>query len=97
MTTFFENYVFKKEKPLFFFKKWNAQMCVTPYLLFIPDISGFTKLVHFTDVLTGKQITYELLSAVISRNVLELNIAEVEGDAVLFYCHGPAPSLCASV
>ena len=21
-------------------------------------------------------------------------LAEVEGDAVLFYCHGPAPSLC---
>lgn len=30
-------------------------------LLFIPDISGFTELVHSTDVQTGKQITCELL------------------------------------
>lgn len=63
-------------------------------LLFIPDISGFTRLVHSTDVLTGRQITYELLSAVIGQNELQLNIAEVEGDAVLFYRYGSAPSLC---
>jgi hypothetical protein len=63
-------------------------------LLFIPDISGFTELVHSTDVLTGKQITFELLSAVISQNELQLDIAEVEGDAVLFYRFGAAPSLC---
>jgi len=62
-------------------------------LLFIPDISGFTRLVHSTDVLTGKQITYELLSTIIHQNNLQLNIAEVEGDAVLFYRYGPAPSL----
>lgn len=62
-------------------------------LLFIPDISGFTKLVHSTDVLTGKQITYELLSTIISQNNLRLGIAEVEGDAVLFYRYGPAPSV----
>lgn len=61
-------------------------------LLFIPDISGFTRLVHSTDVLTGKQITYELLSAVIGQNELNLNIAEVEGDAVLFYRYGTPPS-----
>jgi hypothetical protein len=80
--------------------QYNHQKVLTRHqdvldgLLFIPDISGFTELVHSTDVLTGKQITYELLSAVISQNVLQLNIAEVEGDAVLFYRHGPAPSLC---
>ena len=62
-------------------------------LLFIPDISGFTRLVHSTDVLTGKQITYELLSTIIHQNNLQLNIAEVEGDAVLFYRYGPAPSV----
>ena len=62
-------------------------------LLFIPDISGFTELVHSTDVLTGKQITYELLSAVIGQNELQLNIAEVEGDAILFYRYGAAPSM----
>jgi len=66
-------------------------------LLFIPDISGFTSFVHSTDVLTGKQITYELLTAVIGENELKLDIAEVEGDAVLFYKYGSAPSLCEMV
>lgn len=63
-------------------------------LLFIPDISGFTELVRTTDVLTGKQITYELLSAVIAQNNLRLRIAEVEGDAVLYYRYGTPPTLC---
>lgn len=62
-------------------------------LLFIPDISGFTELVHSTDVLTGQQITYELLSAVLRENKLQLQISEVEGDAILFYRFGPAPKL----
>ncbi|MET0393194.1 MAG: DUF2652 domain-containing protein [Chitinophagaceae bacterium] len=61
-------------------------------LLFIPDISGFTRLVHATDVLTGRQITRELLSAIIGINTLQLNVAEIEGDAVLFYRGGAAPS-----
>lgn len=62
-------------------------------LIFIPDISGFTELVRSTDLLTGKQITCELLSAVISRNKLNLNISEIEGDAVLFYRYGKAPGV----
>lgn len=62
-------------------------------LLFIPDISGFTELVHSTDVLTGQQITCELLSAIINENRLQLEVAEIEGDAVLFYRKGVAPSL----
>ena len=62
-------------------------------MLFIPDISGFTELVHSVDVLTGKQITYELLSAVMSQNLLNLNVSEVEGDAVLFYRYGPVPTV----
>jgi hypothetical protein len=61
-------------------------------LLFIPDISGFTELVHSTDVQTGKQITCELLSAIINENILEMEIAEIEGDAVLFYRNGVAPT-----
>jgi len=71
----------------------NRDPDVIDGLLFIPDISGFTELVHSTDVLTGRQITYELLSAVIGQNNLQLNIAEVEGDAILFYRYGTAPSV----
>lgn len=62
-------------------------------LLFIPDISGFTRLVHRFDVLTGKQITCELLSTVLHQNQLNLTLSEVEGDAILFYRYGAPPSL----
>ena len=75
-------------------EKLSPERDVQDGLIFIPDISGFTGLVHSTDVLTGKQITYELLSALIGQNDLQLSISEVEGDAVLFYRFGPAPSLC---
>lgn len=73
--------------------KMIMQGTVVDGLLFIPDISGFTELVHSTDVITGKQITCELLSTVIDQNQLDLSLSEVEGDAVLFYRYGPAPSL----
>lgn len=36
-------------------------------------------------MVTGKAITYQLLSAIISHNKLDLEIAEIEGDAVLFF------------
>lgn len=62
-------------------------------LLFIPDISGFSELAHSTDVLTGRQITYELLSAIINKNTMQLTIGEVEGDAIFFYRHGNPPTL----
>ncbi len=62
-------------------------------LLFIPDISDFSQLAHSTDVLTGRQITYELLSAIINSNTMQLTIGEVEGDAIFFYRHGKPPSL----
>jgi len=74
-------------------KVLTADRDVVDGLLFIADISGFTEFVHSTDILTGKQITCELLSAVMNQNALQLNIAEVEGDALLFYRYGQAPPL----
>lgn len=62
-------------------------------LIFIPDISGFTELVHSTDAETGKEITRELPASVITANSLQLKIAEIEGDAILIYRHGQAPSV----
>jgi hypothetical protein len=61
-------------------------------LIFIPDISGFTELVRSTDMATGKSITYELLSTIIRQNKMDLEIAEIEGDAVLFFKWEPLPS-----
>lgn len=54
-------------------------------LVFIPDISGFTELVRSTGLVTGQIITYELLSAIIRHNMLDMEIAEIEGDAIFFF------------
>lgn len=53
--------------------------------LIIPDISGFTKFVRTTDMVTGKNITSRLLSSIIKSNYLGLQVSEIEGDAILFY------------
>lgn len=62
-------------------------------LVFIPDISGFTQLVRSTDLVTGQLITYELLSTIIRQNGLNMQIAEIEGDAVFFYKWKATPSV----
>ena len=54
-------------------------------LLFIPDISGFTKFVQNTEVAHSKHVIAELLEVLISANTLELQLAEIEGDALFFY------------
>src|SRR5690606_23695724 len=62
-------------------------------MVFIPDIGGFTELVGSTDLVTGKNITYELLSTIIKHNIMNLEIAEIEGDAVFFYKWQTFPSI----
>lgn len=61
--------------------------------LFIPDISGFTEFVHHTDVEHSQHIISELLESIIDSNVLDLEVSEVEGDAVLFFKRDQVPSL----
>jgi hypothetical protein len=70
----------------------DLDMDIREGMLFIPDISGFTELVHTTDFMTGGAITFELLSAIIEYNLLGMQIAEIEGDAVFFYRYGKPPS-----
>ncbi|MEP6514290.1 MAG: DUF2652 domain-containing protein [Parafilimonas sp.] len=62
-------------------------------LLFIPDISGFTKFVNETEIDHSRIIIEELLENIINSNQIGLNISEIEGDAVLFYRYGETPSL----
>jgi len=50
-------------------------------LLFIPDISGFTKFVQTTEVEHSQHVISELLEVLISANTQELKLAEIEGDA----------------
>jgi len=61
--------------------------------IYIPDISGFTKFVTETEISHSQHIISELIEIIIESNELEFNISEVEGDAVLFYQKGNAPSI----
>src|SRR5882762_7767167 len=62
-------------------------------LLFIPDISGFTKFVNETEIEHSRFIIQELLETLINANDLGLEISEIEGDAILFYKFGEIPDL----
>ena len=54
-------------------------------LIYIPDISGFTKFVNNTEISHAQHIISELLEVIIDSNKLDLEVSEVEGDAILFY------------
>lgn len=62
-------------------------------LLFIPDISGFTRFINQTEVEHSRYIIQELLEALMNSNQLQLQVSEVEGDAILFYRFGNIPKL----
>ena len=62
-------------------------------LLFIPDISGFTKFVNETEIEHSRFIIQELLETLINANDIGLEISEIEGDAILFYKFGEIPDL----
>jgi hypothetical protein len=62
-------------------------------LIFIPDISGFTRFVTETELDHSRLIIQELLEVIIQSNDSGLEISEIEGDAILFYKFGEAPSL----
>ena len=54
-------------------------------LLFIPDISGFTQFVKTTEIEHSQHVIAELLEVLIDANTLDLELAEIEGDALFFY------------
>jgi hypothetical protein len=64
-----------------------------PALLFMPDISGFTQFVNETEILHSQHIVQELLEILIDSNHLNLEVCEVEGDAIFFYRMGDRPEL----
>ena len=61
-------------------------------LLFIPDISGFTEFVQSTEAAHSQHVIAELLEVLIQANQLELQLAEIEGDALFFYKENELPS-----
>lgn len=60
-------------------------------LLFIPDITGFTEFVNETEIEHSQHIISELLENIIDNNHLNLEISEVEGDAVFFFKEEDVP------
>ena len=66
---------------------------MSPSLLFIPDISGFTRFVTETEAEHGRHVVAELLEVLIASDELGMTVAEIEGDAVLFFLPDRVPSL----
>jgi hypothetical protein len=62
-------------------------------LLFIPDISGFTRFVNEVEIEHSRFIIQQLLEALIKANEIGLEISEIEGDAILFYKFGEPQKL----
>ncbi|SHG83590.1 Protein of unknown function [Chryseolinea serpens] len=62
-------------------------------LVFIPDISGFSRFVSETEIEHSRLIIQELLEILINANQLGLEVSEIEGDAILFYKFGDPPDL----
>ncbi len=62
-------------------------------LIFIPDISGYTKFITETETKHSKHIITELLEVIINADKLKMHVSEIEGDAVLFYRKGDPPKL----
>ena len=61
-------------------------------LIFIPDISGYTNFVKSTEIQHAKHIVEELLEAILSANEIGFELSEIEGDALLLYRVGKAPT-----
>ena len=71
----------------------TSKSSAQPTLLFIPDISGFTKFVHETEITHSEHIIAELLESLIDANEMGLEVSEIEGDAILFYRAGKKPTV----
>ncbi len=70
----------------------SAAPNVSPTLFFIPDISGFTSFINKVEIDHSTHIIAELLEILLSANILDLKVSELEGDAVFFYRIGEQPS-----
>lgn len=66
----------------------NNNSATQPMLIFMPDISGFSKFVKNTEIDHSQHIIEELLEILIDANELGLEVSEIEGDAILFYRTG---------
>jgi hypothetical protein len=66
---------------------------IKPAFLYIPDISGFTKFINDTNLHESKKYIHDLLEVILDSNILNLKVAEIAGDAIVFYSTGTPPNL----
>lgn len=64
-----------------------------PALICIPDITGFTRFMAENNLEFSRKIIPPLLRNLVTSNILDLKVGEVEGDAILFYRFGALPSI----
>ena len=57
----------------------------TEGMIYIVDISGYSKFVKEIDNDIGAEVISDLLHTIIKSNYLSFRISEIEGDAILFY------------
>ena len=62
-----------------------------PALLCIPDISGFTRFIQESGSRWAPFLIADLLEILIEANILDMQVSEIQGDAILFYKLGPPP------
>lgn len=71
-----------------------AEKSATPVFFCIPDITGFTKFITSTDDPDfANRVITTVLNKVVAVNILDMSIAEIEGDAVFFYKTGRIPAV----
>ncbi len=57
-------------------------------LLFITDISGYTKYIAGAGHEEGLRRAQDMLKIILQANTLKLQLCEIEGDAIFFYANG---------
>jgi hypothetical protein len=64
-----------------------------PVFFCIPDLTGFTKFMTSTDSDFSQRVITNILNKLIAANILDMNVAEIEGDAIFFYRTGRLPAI----
>ncbi len=64
-----------------------------PVFFCIPDLTGFTRFITSTDSKFSQKVIPDLLNKLIACNILNMSVAEIEGDAIFFYRTGRLPAV----
>lgn len=66
-------------------KKYYPEFKNKQAIYFIPDISGFSQFVENTAIEHSIHIIAELQEILLDNNILNLDLAEIEGDALFMF------------